>query len=92
MPFIPPIPHTHARTHTRTCTHMHTHTTHTHNTHVYTHTSNSRSELKRQESELHGETLDAELELFEQELMEGGDVMLDSRTDDDLMLEMEEFL
>lgn len=57
------------------------------------HTSKfSRSELKRHESELHGETLDAELEEFEQELMEEGDVLLDSRTDDDLMLEMEEFL
>ena len=57
------------------------------------HTSKfSRSELKRHESELHGETLDAELEEFEQELMEEGDMLLDSRTDDDLMLEMEEFL
>ena len=34
---------------------------------------------------------DAELEQFEQELMEGGDVTVDSKTDD-LMLEMEEFL
>ena len=52
----------------------------------------SQSELRRHDSELHGETLDAELEQFEQELMEGGDVTVDSKTDDDLMLEMEEFL
>ena len=57
----------------------------------YTH-SFSQSELRRHDSELHGETLDAELEQFEQELMEGGDVTVDSKTDDDLMLEMEEFL
>ena len=57
----------------------------------YTHIF-SQSELRRHDSELHGETLDAELEQFEQELMEGGDVMVDSKTDDDLMLEMEEFL
>ena len=57
----------------------------------YTHIF-SQSELRRHDSELHGETLDAELEQFEQELMEGGDVMVDSKTGDDLMLEMEEFL
>ena len=57
----------------------------------YTH-SFSQSELRRHDSELHGETLDAELEQFEQELMEGGDVTVDSKTDNDLMLEMEEFL
>ena len=52
----------------------------------------SQSELRHHDSELHGETLDAELEQFEQELMEGGDMTVDSKTDDDLMLEMEEFL
>ena len=52
----------------------------------------SQSELRHHDSELHGETLDAELEQFEQELMEGGDVAVDSKTDGDLMLEMEEFL
>ena len=57
----------------------------------YTHIF-SQSELRCHDLELHGETLDAELEQFEQELMEGGDVMVDSKTDDDLMLEMEEFL
>ena len=58
---------------------------------LYTY-SFSQSELRRHDSELHGETLDAELEQFEQELMEGGDVTVDSKTDDDLMLDMEEFL
>ena len=57
----------------------------------YTHIF-SQSELRRHDSELHGETLDAELEQSEQELMEGGDVTVDTKTDDDLMLEMEEFL
>ena len=52
----------------------------------------SQSELRHHDSELHGETLDAELEQFEQELMEEGDVAVDSKTDGDLMLEMEEFL
>ena len=36
--------------------------------------------------------LDAELEQFKQDLMEWGDVTVDSKTDDDLMLEMEEYL
>ena len=56
-------------------------------THIF-----SQSELRRHDSEFHGQTLDAELEQFEQELIEGGDVMVDSKTDNDLMLEMEEFL
>ena len=49
-------------------------------------------ELDRRRSEIGGDdTLDAELaELVEDD--EEGDHLLDSRTDDDLILEMEEFI
>ena len=70
---------------------MHTHT-HTH-THIHTH---SQLELHRRKSEheLPEDALEAELQRLEEELMEGEDDsgLLDSRTDDDLMLDIEEFI
>lgn len=57
----------------------------------------SQSELREHQSRLHDDTLDHELLLLDedQELMAGAEedaALLDSRTDDDLMLDMEEFL
>ena len=54
----------------------------------------SQSELQQQASELTAEeSLDDELEKLADELVSDDTVLLtDSRTDDDLMLEMEEFI
>lgn len=56
----------------------------------------SQSELQRRQSELKDEALDEELQRIEEELMEaegeGDDSLLESKTDDDLMLAIEEFM
>ena len=60
--------------------------------------SSSQSELHRHQSELHDDTFDRELLLLEEEqLMESDEedealALFDSKTDDDLMLDMEEFI
>lgn len=56
----------------------------------------SQSELQRRQSELKDEALDEELQRIEEELMEaegeGDNSLLESKTDDDLMLAIEEFM